>query len=164
MKIIQHSEITPADIDEIIRIKSIAWPYPYESQLNWLNNNLKAEDLHLLLQKGNRSVAYLNLIDIKVEVDNKIENAFGIGNVCAIEKGKGYGNELMKLTNQFINKESKPGLLFCKSELVCFYKKFNWVVIEKKKLRLDINNKNIETMFFNFDQKVELLTYHGNSF
>jgi len=164
LKIIRHSDLSKADLDEIIKIKSVAWPYPYEKQTEWIKANLKGSDLHLILLKNNEAVAYLNLIDIELEIDNKLFNAFGVGNVCAIQKGEGYGNELMKQTNQYITEKVRIGLLFCKKELVDFYKKYGWNRIDKNKLTLKFNNSNIKTMIFNQLETFIKLQYNGKSF
>jgi predicted GNAT family N-acyltransferase len=164
LKVIAHCEVSQNDLNEIIKVKTVAWPYPYEKQLKWLNENLNADDLHLLLLEDNITIAYLNLINIELEINNEKYKSLGVGNVCSAEKGKGFGNKLMKLTNQFIKKNRKPGLLFCKPELINFYGKFNWVVIEKDRLRLNLNNQNTETMSFNISNNVQSLSYLGNSF
>lgn len=164
LKIIQHSDVSKADLDEIIKIKSVAWPYPYEKQLEWLKANLKESDLHLILLKNNNTVAYLNLIDIDLEIDNKLFNAFGVGNVCTVEKGKGYGNELMKQTNQYIFEKKRVGLLFCKKELVDFYEKYNWLLMNKNKVILSTDNNKIETVVFNQIEPIIKLQYKGKLF
>lgn len=164
LKVIQHGDVPNNELNEIIKIKSVAWAYPYEKQLEWLNANLKDSDLHLILLKNNEAVAYLNLIDIEVDIDNCKIKAFGVGNVCAIEKGKGYGNELMKHTNQYIIEKKRIGLLFCKKELIDFYEKYGWSWVNKNKLRLSFNNSNIEIMIFNQSGIITKLQYKGKSF
>ncbi len=163
LKVIQHADISKDELDEIIQIKSVAWPYPYEKQQEWINQHLKNSDLHLIL-KNNKAVAYLNLVDIEIEIDHKLFNAFGVGNVCAIEKGKGFGNELMILTNQYIKTKQKPAMLFCRPELICFYEKFGWLTIEKDKIKLAFKNRNIVTMGFNIKSNLQLIKFFGKTF
>lgn len=164
IKAILHKELTRSLLDKIIMVKTAAWPYPYEEQKKWIDNNIKGSDIHFLLLKENKAIAYLNLIDIEVDIDNCRKKAFGVGNVCAIEKGKGYGNELMKLTNEYIIEKKRVGLLFCKSELVDFYKKFSWIQLGNSKLVLTFDNNNIETMIYNFNHSINKLQYNGKSF
>lgn len=164
LKVIRHSDVSRAELDEIIKIKTTAWPYPEEKQMEWINANLKNSDLHLILLKNNEAVAYLNLIDIELEIDNKLFKAFGVGNVCAAIKGKGYGNKLMNKTNQFIIDKKRVGLLFCKKELVDFYEKVGWIWVDKNKLTLTIGNSNIETMIFNQLNSFIKLQFNGKSF
>ena len=164
LKIVQHADIEKHDIDEIIHIKSAVWPYPYKRQIEWIEKNLKESDLHVFLLNKKKVVAYLNIIDIELIIDSSPFNALGIGNVCAIEKGKGYGIELMKQTNQFIIQEDKIGLLFCKHSLVDFYIKCGWIIIKDQKLKLSFNNKNIEALVFNDILRFHQLTFHGQAF
>lgn len=164
LKVIQHATISKSHLDEIIRIKSVAWIFPFEKQLDWISINLKDSDLHLLLYKDDKAVAYLNLISIELIIDTITYNALGVGNVCAIEKGKGYGTELMKLTNQYIANENSIGLLFCKTSLIDFYKMFDWIIIEKTKLNLSFHSENIITMLFNFNFPFDELTYNEQMF
>ena len=42
---VKHSEATPLDLDRAISLKSVAWPYPKESQIQWMRENLKPADL-----------------------------------------------------------------------------------------------------------------------
>ncbi len=163
-KIVKHANILEQDLNEIILIKSVAWPYPYEKQIKWMDNHLKDSDLHLLLFNKNKAVAYLNLITIKLLIDNAVTDGLGVGNVCTIEKGMGLGNELMKQTNQYIKNENKIGLLFCKPNLVSFYIKNGWHVIIKNQLNVVFDNKNVETMIFNYKLPFKKLTFGGMAF
>jgi len=164
LKVIQHAKVSKFELDEIIRIKSIAWEFPYKMQMEWISKNLKGLDLHLLLYKNDNAVAYLNLISIELMIDTITFRALGVGNVCAIEKGKGYGAELMKQTNQYISNENSIGLLFCKTSLTNFYKKFNWSIIEETKLNLTFQNENVKTMLFNFNLPFHVLTFKEQIF
>ena len=47
--LIPHKEVTSKQLEEIIKIKSKAWPYSFEKQLEWINTNLKETDIHVLL-------------------------------------------------------------------------------------------------------------------
>ena len=164
LKIISHSEVKLDVLDEIIRIKSEAWAYSYEEQLVWIEKNLKNTDFHLLLLKGNKSVAYLNLIAIDLIVDEVFYKAFGVGNVCAFEKGKGYGKELMKLTNKFIVDYQRLGLLFCKSELANFYLMNNWRLVDKNKITLSFDDSNITSMLYNYKGEYNSMIYNNGPF
>ena len=164
LKLIRHSEVSETELNEIIIIKSVAWPYPREKQLEWLKANLRDSDLHLLLLNNEKPFAYLNLINIELGIDHKVYGAYGIGNVCSIEKGKGYGDELMKQVNKYIISENKLGLLFCKQSLVDFYKKQNWKLIDKNQITLSLDNSHIKTMIFNYNLPFIKLIFTGRPF
>ena len=99
IKLIVHKEITEDELNEVSRIKSAQWHYSYEEQLQWIKKNIKDTDIHVLLSLDGRNIAYLNLIDIELFVEGVAVKGFGIGNVCAIQKGKGFGFVLMKEVN-----------------------------------------------------------------
>lgn len=164
LKTIQHSIISLKEIDEIIRIKSISWPYPYKKQMEWMDNHLKESDYHLLLFKEDKIVAYLNLIFVEITLDFAAYFATGVGNVCVVEIGKGYGIELMNVTNQFLQKRNIIGILFCKHNLINFYKKCGWHIIERSHLNLSFDNNKIITMIFNCNIQFKQLSYQGQSF
>ncbi len=164
LELIRHKEATKSQLDEVIRIKSITWTHPYELQIDWFNKNLIDTDIHAILLLDGKSVAYLNLIDISINIDGETINGYGIGNVCSIVKGKGWGKEIMMLTNRFLEKENKTGLLFCRDRVLQFYKKCKWNIINKKKLTLNFNNDSIETMIFNRNLVFEHLEYIGRTF
>ncbi len=164
LKLIKHKNLTNKWLDEIIQVKSIAWPYSYEKQLEWINSNLKDTDIHVLLYLDKSLVAYLNLIEIEFIIDGNLKNGYGIGNVCALEKRKGWGKKLIAKTNTYLTQNDKIGVLFCKDSLANFYIQQNWTVIEKPKLTLAFNNKLIETMIFNCNYEFSHLEYLSNSF
>lgn len=114
-------------LNEIIRIKSVAWDFPVDSQIKWIEENLKESDLHILFKVGGEFVAYLNLIDLSLFVDNVQIKGWGVGNVCTKIRGKGYGQLLMRKTNDLILESERIGLLFCKKELDKFYSSCSWI-------------------------------------
>ncbi len=164
LKFIPHEEVTQNDLDEIIKVKSTAWPYCYEKQLEWINSNLNNLDIHVLLYWDREPVGYLNLVNIELIIDGSPKKAYGIGNVCAKLKNKGFGKELITSVNRFLVNNNKIGLLFCKNLLVDFYIYNNWLVIEKKKLTLMFDKEQIETMIFNLQNKYKNIEYLGKSF
>lgn len=161
---IKHSVVTTKQLEEIIHIKSVAWNYCFEKQLSWIRDNISNEDIHVILKKDGRSVAYLNLVEIDLEINEVRARSYGIGNVCSLMKGKGYGKELMLQVNNYLTNEKKTGLLFCKELLVPFYTLCDWQLIEKSSLHLNFDNTNIETMVFNQQQEIVSLRYTDKSF
>lgn len=162
LKVIRHSEVTQSDLDEIIKIKSVAWPYPYDEQVNWIENNLTDYDLHvvLLLNKC-QPVAYLNLVERDFKVNDDKIAVLGVGNVCSVEPGKGYGSKLMEKVSEYIVDNNKIGLLFCKRELVNFYRKYGW---EKRKItNLDSLCINSMVCHFIIPNDIEII-YEGQLF
>ena len=137
IKIIKHSEITKEFLDKIIIVKNAAWPYSNEEQEQWIKENINELDIHTLLLENGKPLAYINLIKIHFSIDARPVSGFGIGNVCALEKGKGWGKYILKGVNQFLDINNQIGVLFCKEVLVEFYLKNDWVLVEKEKLSIN---------------------------
>lgn len=68
---VKHSEATPLDWDSAISLKSVAWPYPKESQIQWMRENLKPEDLHVFLMQDGTDVAYLNIAILYATINGR---------------------------------------------------------------------------------------------
>ena len=164
LKKVQHNNITQELLDEIISVKSSAWPYSYEKQLDWIHLNIKNEDFHILLYLNDSVVGYLNLLKIRFTIDNYPKDGYGIGNVCTKEKRKGWGQELIARTNLDITQNEKVGLLFCRESLVNFYSLKDWCIIEKNKLDFSFSNDSVHTMIFNYEEEFRCLVYKGNPF
>lgn len=126
LEIIKHRDILFKDILRAVAIKSVAWPYPCESQLKWVIDNISDSDEHVFLKDGGVDKAYMNLVKTTFIANDTEYMAYGIGNVCSVEKGKGYGRELMLQVNKYLEQKLHAGFLFCKAQLVPFYTKFGW--------------------------------------
>lgn len=83
LQIIKHSEISRNDLQRAISLKSVAWPYPVESQLAWMKDNLKPIDTHVFLQEYGCDVAYLNIAMVHVIINGTDTLCAGISNICS---------------------------------------------------------------------------------
>lgn len=164
LSLIPQSDISESELNEIIEIKSLSWPYNYEEQVKWLKNNLKESDIHVLLLSDGSCVAYLNLVSIDLRINGKLISGLGIGNVCTKMKGKGQGKKLMMMTNSFLRKSKKTGLLFCRYRLVDFYYKCNWIKIDDSRIKVAFDNTNIVSMYYNYNEPLELIEFNGRLF
>jgi len=165
IKYIKHADVTLSDINEIVKIKMTAWHYPENEQIAWIRNNIQPNDIHvLLLDENNRAVAYLNLVVIDIIINESKTDAYGIGNVCATEKGKGYGSLLMQEINNFFQRNNAIGLLFCKDNLVRFYFRFKWKIVKTPELSTRLNREQINTMIYNYNNYINNFKYQGRNF
>lgn len=164
LELIKHSDASPEIIDRVIALKQKAWPYPLESQKKWIEENLSAEDIHVFLIADHEYAAYLNLIKIQVCVNDQIYDGYGIGNVCASIKGKGFGNKLVRLTNNYLVEINKPGLLFCHTPLIRFYTGCNWELLQSDKCVEPVLEEEIHAMTFNVPVEIKSLKYQGKLF
>ena len=150
LEFIKHSDISHIDILRVINLKNSSWPHSIESQLKWMKNNQKSNDLHIILKDDINDYAYMNLCPVKAFVDGVEINFMGIGNVCSKTKGKGYGGVLVTLVNRYLLENNFSGLLFCKEHVLNFYTHFNWQVIPREKVAFEKNGHDgIYTMTYN---------------
>lgn len=161
---IQHDKLTQPLLDEIINVKTAAWSYSYDEHYKWIKSNLKNSDIHVLLYDGNTTLAYINLIEILLDIDLVELNGFGVGNVCAIEKGKGWGKELILQVNMFLIENNKVGLLFCKNELIKFYIENGWIITSSEQIKLSNINSGVNTLVYNVPDNFIQLKYDGIPF
>lgn len=165
IKFVVHKNLTSKELQDIIQIKSISWPYSKEKQLKWIERNINENDVHVLLfSKENKLIAYANLINIDLTINNQNNLALGVGNVCAYEKGEGFGKLLMHFINEFLLQNHKIGLLFCNKRLINFYLLNQWVLIDQNKIVLSFKNEIVETMIFNCNEGLESMEYSGLAF
>lgn len=158
---VKHGDISVAYMERAIALKSVAWPYPKESQLQWMRTNLKPEDIHVFLQEDGEDVAYLNIAMVNAIINGISTTCAGIGNVCSIRRG--CGKELILRVNNFINNLNVPGILFCKDTLVGFYNQYNWKLLNPEHITLDLLIGDINTMVFNLEID-SFLIYNDRNF
>ena len=164
LKLITHSDATSEDINQAIAVKQKVWPYPLESQKKWMEENLTSDDIHVFFFFFGENVAYMNLVGIQVWINDKLFDGYGIGNVCASIKGRGYGNKLVKLTNSYLEENDKLGLLFCHTPLIKFYSGCSWVLLPSEKCIEPILSDGIHAMTFNVPMIISSLKYQGKLF
>ena len=160
VKVINHFDLKQSVLDQIIEIKSFSWNYSYDEHSDWIKKNLNSDDVHFLIyNEDDILICYLNLVSVYLKENNKKIPVYGVGNVCTRNKGTGEGRLLMNQLNSFLLDEKLKGLLFCKDNLVPFYKKFNW-----SKVSIVNSNNMINTMIFNFNNLSENLKYDDRNF
>lgn len=164
LRLIKHSEATSEDILQVIAVKQKAWPYPLDSQKKWIEDNLSPQDIHVFLVADGNNAAYMNLVKIQVCINDQIYNGYGIGNVCASIKGCGFGNKLVRLTNNYLVEVNKPGLLFCHTPLIRFYSSCNWELLPSNKCIEPVLEEEIHAMTFNAPTTINSLKYIGKFF
>lgn len=163
IKFVPHGKISQVLLDKIIELKMVSWPNEYNSQIKWIKNNLSNNDIHVMLYDGKNLIAYLNLITIEIVIDDIKFDGFGIGNVCAVERGKGLGKELMMNVNDYLNQNNFFGLLFCKDELVNFYMKNGWLLINNILVGLN-TTPEVSALAYNIPSKYSQIKFDGKMF
>lgn len=158
ISVFYHKDIDALILADIIEVKSVAWPYPFEEQLRWMNTHISSDDLHFILYDGSQPLAYLSLKPITLQVGNTCVPAFGLGSVCSAFSGKSYGRKLVLAANKFIQNSDRPfGLLFCRNALIHFYTSCYWNLIDKYS---NLDN-GIYKMYFNANELNAPIIYEG---
>lgn len=143
--VIRHGELSDSQREEILNIKAVRWPYPYASQIEWMNTNLRDDDLHFCVYEDKKLVAYMNIVNVTLRVNGENQKALGLGNVCTRSSGQGYGRLLMLAINDFLRRNNKIGVLFCREKVLPFYEHFCWKRVAYKGYGID----SIYTLLFN---------------
>lgn len=159
-----NSKITPEMLERICKLKAISWSYSIEEQKKWIKSNLKPNDIHFLLTQDNIDIAYFNLVEITIRINGEDIGALGVGNLCTIERRKGYGRQIMKLANKYIEGNNKIGLFFCRKELVKFFSSLQWSEVDKSVVRLTSTNRDVATVIFNNHADIRNLEYNSKLF
>lgn len=147
-----HFELTFLEISEIIEFKEKIWSYGYNSQKNWIKQNIREDDIHLILKHENQIIAYLNLVKIKYVFESATFQALGLGNVCVHPKLRN-----MSLGSYLIEKvlEKTNGqrvFLWCDGQLIDFYKQNGFEFIKEYNKNILMCNETIadtENILFN---------------
>lgn len=131
IEFVSNKELDFLSLNKIINLKMQHWNYQMEDQIQWIKKNIRDNDFHLMLFDNKKElIAYLNIINLKIEIENKEMKYLGIGNVCVNSnyKGNGYGVLIVNIANFFINHLGLPGILLCKKSLNNFYQKAGWIL------------------------------------
>ena len=161
IEIIRHSEATSENIDRAINLKQKAWSYPKESQIKWIQDNLREEDYHVFLLRDGHDVAYLNMVSVNCIINGASMQCVGIGNVCSSVTGG--GKALLSCVNTYLLNNKLTGLLFCRDTVVGFYKKCNWKLISPEQVTLRDFPPDINTMVYGIHD-VKTIEYHDRNF
>lgn len=161
--LIKHSDISEEQLTEICKLKAIRWDYTLDQHKKWMIENIQANDFHILINDGEKPIAYTNLVDITAIINDENVQVRGIGNVCTSETGKGFGNVLMEEVNTVLTQNQWKGILLCKDHLVPYYEKFGWKLIDKHSVQAEKYNE-INFMIYDFPQVVASLTYNDRNF
>ena len=152
MKLKQTKELNEHDMNSLIALKQQYWNYSTVEQKKWFDKNIIANDYHVLIYCGGGVLlAYLNAVNVEVDINYSQHRMMGIGNVCVEEKHthSGVGIILMACINAFIRQSSSCGILLCKEKLIPFYESSNWQVLSPQ--QVIISDQPYEHMVMIYD-------------
>ena len=159
---LKHSETNVTIINEIIEIKRKSWSYPYESHLNWIKENINPDDIHFLVYCKSELIGYTTLTNHNIVLNGKTIQTYGVGCVCTLESGKGYGAILMKEINNWFLENTYKGFLLCRDAVIKFYSKHGWQLINNFELDL-IKDDSIRVMVYNIPP-IHSFRFSGQAF
>lgn len=83
-------------------------------------------------------LAYLNAVNVEVDINYSQHRMMGIGNVCVEKKHThaGVGSILMACINAFIRQSLSCGILLCKEKMIPFYESLNWQVLSSPQITI----------------------------
>lgn len=158
LQIIKHNDILFRDLLRAVAVKSVAWPYPMESQIKWIVDNMQLDDMHVFLKESGEDKAYMTLSPVTVSVNGLDTPFMGVGCVCSAYPGMGDGKSLVLSVNDYLSRHNYLGILFCVESLIGFYSKFNWVLIPQERVRFSEEHHGVYTMVYN-SPSIETLVY-----
>jgi len=148
----RKKELTNSEVNLICALKDSEWKYGLSSQKKFFEKFQKKNDLCNFLYFKNDLVGF-TVLRKRLYRYNNIRGDFLLLDSMILKKKyrkNNFKELLMNFNNQIIKLENKFGILFCKNQLLKFYKKFNWKKYEKKKLKVEGYNKIDYVMAFNF--------------
>ena len=163
LQLIRHNDILFRDILRVISVKSVAWPYPIESQIKWIIDNMRTNDIHAFIRENDVDKAYMSLIPVVSLMNGHKEPFMGVGCVCSVNPGMGGGKSLIISINQYFDTENYKGLLFCKESLISFYRKYNWKLIPPERVHFSTPHEGVFAMVYNCED-IERLDYDDRFF
>ena len=164
--LLKNEDLTEDRIEDIISLKQEHWPYPMESQKEWMKKNHQKGDLHLLLYESGKPIAYLDMVQVRIKMDEVEKSVLGIGNVCVSKayQGKGIGKECVLAANKEIVDRGEEGILLCRLPLVQFYTKCGWSLIKAEKVMIQDKDFKDCVMILNGQQVEVKNLFIGRSF
>lgn len=166
LKSIISDKLINKEIKEICLLKDRHWKFGIKSQLMWFKNNVKKYDLHNLFHIKSKLVGYTLLRKRTFEIKslNK-KTQYLLFDALVIDKnyrGMKLSNLLMNFNNTIIKQSGFSSFLICNDELVDFYKKNNWKILNKKFFNIADHDFLSNAMIFNESNIYKKFTFYIN--
>jgi hypothetical protein len=136
--------LTKKQIKEICKLKKQQWKYKIQSHIDHFIKNVKRDDIHNLFYINSKLIGYTLLRKRTFKVNKKSKNSkYLLFDTLIIDKQyrrRKLASLIMNFNNTTIKQKKYFSFLMCKKELINFYKKFNWVKLQRN----NINFKDFE--------------------
>jgi len=152
LKSVKTKHLTKVIILKICKLKNSHWKKGINSQIKFFKKHCKPNDTNNLLYFNKNLIGYTLLRRRKFYEDSKIKNYFYFDTLIINKKFRDLGISvfLMNFNNYIIKRNNFNSFLVCEKKLIKFYKKFNWKLKDKKKIRIDSLKKNKNIMSYNY--------------
>ena len=149
---LKTSKLNKNKIIQISNLKDSQWSFGINSQLEWFKNNIKKNDIHNLLYFKSKLIGYTLLRRRSFNNNNKLKKRYLLFDTLIIHKDyrkKKLSNLLMIFNNKIIRETGLFSFLICKNNLVSFYKKYDWIKLNKKNIKVVDHPFSTNGMLFN---------------
>jgi hypothetical protein len=141
-------------IIQICKLKNSFWKFGLKSNLHWFKNKIKSNDIHNLIFVNFKLIGY-TVLRVNSFFKNKNKNKIKYFYLDTLIINKKYRSNkfssiLMHFNNQIILKNKKISFLICQKQMVKFYKKFSWRLLNKKYFTIKDHKFSSYAMFFNY--------------
>lgn len=159
---LKTSKLNKNEIIQICKLKDSQWGFGINSQLEWFKNNIKKNDIHNLLYFKFKLIGYTLLRKRSFNSNNISKKGYFLFDTLIIHKGyrnKKLSNLLMMFNNTIIRETGLFSFLICKNDLVNFYKKFDWIKLNKKNFKVLDHQFSTNGMLYNTNKITKYYFY-----
>jgi len=149
---LETSKLNKEKITQICKLKDSYWNFGINSQLEWFNHNIKKDDIHDLLYFKSKLIGYTLLRIRSFYNDNNLKKKYILFDTLIIHKdyrNKKLSKLLMIFNNTIIREIDLFAFLICKKNLESFYKKYDWIKLNKKNIEVIDHPFSTNGMLFN---------------
>ena len=150
-------QLKKEEIMQICKLKNSFWKFGLKSNLDWFRNNIKRNDIHNLIFTNFKLIGYTVLrVNSLLKIKNKIKY-FYLDTLIIDKKYRfiNLSSILMTFNNQIILNNKKISFLICQKQMIKFYKKFFWKLLNKKYFTIKDHKFSSYGMFFNNKFKIK---------
>ena len=142
--ITKKKKINKKILKKIILLKSEHYQFSIESQKKWFYENIKSNDLHILIFLKKDLIGYNVLRDISIKTQKK-KAKYILFDTLIVKKnfrGNGYSRYIMNASMEILSNFKKKSFLFCEKLMIPFYENYGWKTVNKNKALKIFNNSN----------------------
>ena len=145
---ITHKSINEKLLKKIIVLKKQQWKYSYKSHKEWIKDNLKPVDVHIVLFIKKKLIGYTMLRKRKLIIGKNKKNFLYFDTHIVDNKyrklnidNQKISTYLMTLAKKYIFKKKSLAFLLCQKKLFRYYKQNGWNQISRDKFQINGKKK-----------------------